>query len=105
MPSGVKIELSMSKIVYSTGIISWRFKADKLFFFDKKKKRKFKNKVAVSSTKYQKSDFFSVQYIYNDLSKSTEILSVSSFCFFRLFPIQKYICNQRLFFTGKCVVF
>ena len=106
MPSGVKIQLSMSKIVYSTGKISWKFKADKLFFFfNKKKKRKFKNKVAVSTTKYQKSDFFSLQYIYNDLSKSTEILSVCSSCFYRSFPIQKYICNQRLFFTSKYVVF
>ena len=38
-------------------------------------------------------------------TKSTEILSVSSFCFCRLFPIQKYICNQRLLFTGRYVVF
>ena len=38
-------------------------------------------------------------------TKSTEILSVSSFCFYSLFPIQKYICNQRLLFTGKYVVF
>ena len=71
----------------------------------KEKKRKFKTKVAVSTTKYQKSTFFSLQYIYNDLSKSTEILSVCSFCVYRLFPIQKYICNQRLLFTGKYVVF
>ena len=80
-------------------------------FFDKKKNIYIyiyiyiKNKVAVSTTKYQKSAFFSLQCIYNDFSKSTEILSVCSFCFYRLFPIQKYICNQRLLFTGKYVVF
>ena len=40
MPSGVKIQLSMSKIVYSTGKISWKFKADKLFFFFQQKEKK-----------------------------------------------------------------
>ena len=39
------------------------------------------------------------------LSKCTVIISVCSFCFYRLFPIQKYICNERLLFTGKYVVF
>ena len=38
-PSGVKIQLSMSKIVYSTGKLSWRFKQIN-FFFDKKKIQK-----------------------------------------------------------------
>ena len=100
---GVKIQLCMSKIVsqsrhFPQGKFHGDTKQINLFFFGKKK---IKNKVAVSTTKHQKSAFFSLQYIYNDLPKSTEILSVSSFCFYRLFPIQKYICNQRLLFTGK----
>ena len=75
-------------IFHKENFIEMQSRQTFFFFFrqkKKKKRRKFKNKVAVSSTQYQKSALFSLQYIYNDLSKSTEILSVRSFCFYRLF--------------------
>ena len=80
-------------------------KSRETFFFFFSTKTNLKNEVAVSTTKYQKSAFFSLQYIYNDLSKSTEILSVCSFCFYRLVCDSKIHLQSTAFIYRKYVVF
>ena len=79
-------------------------------FWKKKKVYIYLNRISPMRSKYNYALFhLSWTYHHQKLrkiqlalshickTKSTEILSVSSFCFYRLFPIQKYICNQRLF--------